>query len=608
MSKVELPITGISISSISDVTKLPSVATGRSSLVASPSLPKAHCYTHKEIAGNWALELRTRINESIECHEDVNEDDIMTLKKELIAIFITTLQADSRKEWSVFVEILALLEPYKEFFDYFETKAEFHHYLERVLYHVEFHKEKLFDLHIETNLIRVFPEHVRQLKAKGLAPAKNYCIVPPLTQGLGTPSRMIAMRQQDTVPSKSHLNPRNLLPDGTNPYSSYIPTDKEIVGAKSLTIRDISKSMGAVALEMAARESIWNHTLGTTALALATDLPEEDEPSSVRKSLHVLQLSSRKEKTPRPVPNMQEEVLVMNGREAVQYFTSCYHMGQIKSLYLNLATNKHYRPYDLISVPKSKANPEHYVFSTFGVLHVYPDQASESLTLAEWQREAVLWNAISNIPFFKNYLIRKAFHRWKTNHQFTEFQRRQRQVLSNLLSAMPPFGAALLQISHLLKELLTVPFLPSEIDKTYELGEFENSINYKNIQADQLLGRFFKYCKMVVDFTSDEAFKKLRHCEEQLKKKTYFSKDSLSLQRMKKEEREKNLANAKQETSLLGNFVKLVDQLIVEHMFEITKTQTIFFVNKVLSVGLDAPREGFFKANLVFDKEGKCFK
>ena len=57
-------------------------------------------------------------------------------------------------------------------------------------------------------------------------------------------------------------------------------------------------------------------------------------------------------------------------------------------------------------------NPEHYVFSSFGVLHVYPDQPAESMTLAQWQRAAVLWKAVASIPFFKYFLVRKAFKWW----------------------------------------------------------------------------------------------------------------------------------------------------------------------------------------------------
>ena len=54
----------------------------------------------------------------------------------------------------------------------------------------------------------------------------------------------------------------------------------------------------------------------------------------------------------------------------------------------------------------------------------------------------------------------------------------------------------------------------------------------------------------------------------------------------------------------LGNFVKLVDQMVVEHLFHITKTQVMAFTDSVLAIGPDAPRDGFFKANLVFNKQG----
>jgi len=59
-----------------------------------------------------------------------------------------------------------------------------------------------------------------------------------------------------------------------------------------------------------------------------------------------------------------------------------------------------------------QVNGEHYIFSTFGVLHVDADKTSESMSLAAWQRESVLFAAARCIPFFKNYLVQKAFHRF----------------------------------------------------------------------------------------------------------------------------------------------------------------------------------------------------
>ena len=58
--------------------------------------------------------------------------------------------------------------------------------------------------------------------------------------------------------------------------------------------------------------------------------------------------------------------------------------------------------------------------------------------------------------------------------------------------------------------------------------------------------------------------------------------------------------------SRLGNFVKLVDQMVVEHLFHITKTQVLAFTDTVLAIGPLAPRDGFFKANLVFNKQGEA--
>ena len=52
------------------------------------------------------------------------------------------------------------------------------------------------------------------------------------------------------------------------------------------------------------------------------------------------------------------------------------------------------------------------MFSTFGVLHVFPKQPSENMSLAEWYKDAVFFRAISQIPFFKTYLVGKMFRRY----------------------------------------------------------------------------------------------------------------------------------------------------------------------------------------------------
>ena len=50
----------------------------------------------------------------------------------------------------------------------------------------------------------------------------------------------------------------------------------------------------------------------------------------------------------------QEPVQPLSGRDAVEYFSKCYHAGKIKFMYFNIAKNRRYRPYDLVEVPKNK--------------------------------------------------------------------------------------------------------------------------------------------------------------------------------------------------------------------------------------------------------------
>lgn len=65
-------------------------------------------------------------------------------------------------------------------------------------------------------------------------------------------------------------------------------------------------------------------------------------------------------------------------------------------------------PYKLVAVPPDQVNPEHYIFSPFGILHIHPVEGSEAMTLGTWHRDCALWRELQRIPFFKNCLLRKA--------------------------------------------------------------------------------------------------------------------------------------------------------------------------------------------------------
>ncbi len=90
--------------------------------------------------------------------------------------------------------------------------------------------------------------------------------------------------------------------------------------------------------------------------------------------------------------------------------------GPIKFVHLNPkfhSQDLEFRPYDLMVVRREDAEPEHYTMSAEGVVHVTPGSPSEFISLSQWMRESTLFNVLTRIRFFRNYLIYKAFREWR---------------------------------------------------------------------------------------------------------------------------------------------------------------------------------------------------
>lgn len=71
-----------------------------------------------------------------------------------------------------------------------------------------------------------------------------------------------------------------------------------------------------------------------------------------------------------------------------------------------------FRPYDLVVVSRQKVNSEYFTMSATGVMRIKKGVQAEFTSLSEWVREKTLFDLISSIGFFKNYLTGRCFRRW----------------------------------------------------------------------------------------------------------------------------------------------------------------------------------------------------
>lgn len=73
-----------------------------------------------------------------------------------------------------------------------------------------------------------------------------------------------------------------------------------------------------------------------------------------------------------------------------------------------------FRPYDLLVVTRQSLGlyDEYFTVSANGVMTIRKGVQAEFVPLAEWVRQQSLFDSISAIGFYKNYITGRAFRRW----------------------------------------------------------------------------------------------------------------------------------------------------------------------------------------------------
>lgn len=73
-----------------------------------------------------------------------------------------------------------------------------------------------------------------------------------------------------------------------------------------------------------------------------------------------------------------------------------------------------FSPYDLVIVPRERLalHSEYFTISANGVMTIRKGVQAEFVPLAAWVRQSSLFDLVSNIGFFKNYITGRAFRRW----------------------------------------------------------------------------------------------------------------------------------------------------------------------------------------------------
>ena len=287
------------------------------------------------------------------------------------------------------------------------------------------------------------------------------------------------------------------------------------------------------------------------------------------------------------------QLVLRDAYQTIEAFASGKLKSESETIYLNYADPWRQNPYNLVVVAKTKADPEHFVISKFGILCVYPDGTSDLQSFAEWLREASLFQILKQIPFMKYYRLRKAFIQWYQNIRFAHFASVHSKFQQIGMRYFFRFSEAVLKINNLSHELLSLPFHSLQPLGTYSRDTYMHCLKGSQVKFQQFLQRYFKYCKRIVTEVVESTQRREEELESELQHQPFVSDLPLSVQKENQLKLARDLAEISYQASRLSDFVCLTEHMVFACLLAVVRQGALQWSNTTLGWSRDEESESW---------------
>ncbi|KAG2451278.1 hypothetical protein HYH02_003884 [Chlamydomonas schloesseri] len=292
---------------------------------------------------------------------------------------------------------------------------------------------------------------------------------------------------------------------------------------------------------------------------------------------------------------------INTGDDVVEFYGKFGQDSPVKFFYCNRAPEgMRFRPYDLLVVRRQKIGPEYFTVSATGVMRIKRGVQAEFTPLAEWVREKTLFDLISAIGFFRNYLTGRCFRRWLKAVRQKNFNKVRSKIQESLFLAKPTFCPHLVEIFAAVDEIRNTPFASSN-QQLYLLQDYaELQVSTREHKAKPALEAIVEKVQKVLERVCREVQKQARLYQQSVRDQTELqdttgvellqgrnagcARPMITIKR-EKIERAQNFARVMREVTMLGAFIRLADYLFVEGVI----SRAVTTVEEVLDL-LAAPK------------------
>ena len=490
-----------------------------------------------------------------------------------------------------------------------ELGEDIHHYLHRIVQHALKYHDKLQHLQIIEKLGAIFPNETEKYKREELLHSYSYSDMnntaatacdktklkkrkrsascdSPATKSLFAYSRdqvpatfrAPKLKLTDLAPAASVVSHEiGNIEKGVSRFVSPLQTDKLPVGRPSKSRSGFRHHTTANVTEKLLLSPILSSELEEEAEKHCSEAVSVGSPAKPK----AVRLHSKTERLSLAFPEQGTTMgKLKSAFDVIEAFASGKLQSESESIFLNYVhSTSTWNPYDLTVVSKTHVDPEHFVISKFGILHVYPDGESTLQSFAEWLQEASLFTMLKQIPFFRFYLLRRAFSRWYRNMRYDQFAQVHSQISHHLLRSLPNFQEAILKVQNLSEELYTISFHLLLPLGEYSQETYEHSIHGSQARAQKFLQRYFKYCKRIVKDVLEMTQSRALELETEKQHQPFVSELPLSIQKEKHAKLEKDLKVATYRASRLYDFVTLVEHQVFACLLELARRNTQAWVD-----------------------------
>ena len=266
---------------------------------------------------------------------------------------------------------------------------------------------------------------------------------------------------------------------------------------------------------------------------------------------------------------------IFTSNDVIEYYVKNGLGAPIKVFYCVDAprTEDSFTPYDLLVVPKNQVqgkNVEHYTVSSSGVVHIRPGVQSEFTPLGEWMRDSSVFSLLSQMKYFKMYLVGKTFKIWRANVRRRLYEQVRRRIERSLFLTKPTFSSTVAELGALCAEVRYTPAIVVDPQTTYQVDDFREIQERQRANVvvpamESCQERAAAALERVIKRTVDQVqeYTKMMETNDSIDAMVSKTKSLVAMKR-ERQERARGYKRIVEESQMLPNLVRLADLMLTE--------------------------------------------